>query len=424
MLSSNADIEIRFDNGNLLLGAPVKTAEGFLRAKATFARDGVLEYIKADGTIHRELRTPQENQRIYQQYGLRPLTLEHPPQLLTPVTAPKYATGSTDGTTAYDLQGFIHGEILSFDDKQIRLLESGEALDISSGYTCKNRQEPGTWRGEPYDSVQIVKDINHVCTTRRGRSGNSVGVKMDSEFSDRYRDQYGANFAMQINNDGWLPPGIEYVPQTQYFDLGGSMSDKQLVSTQIGKTTYQVDPLVAPAIENQANRIDSLEEENKQLKAQLAEAETKADSLQTELEAKSSEVDELTGRCDTFETFIDQAQPALQSQGYRWDAASATLEEPHSDMKDKHHQDMDDHEDMDDEDMEYGDEGTKNKKDMSGQDQGKGNKADCKQDSATELVAAYEDAKTLIPDLKFDGEKYDSVVAIQRDVVSRSDFSR
>ena len=83
-------LSVRFDGGKILR-QPEFTPEGFLRAEAVFAKDGILEYRTPNGGIVRELRTPAENQRILTKFGLKPLSLEHPPELITPQNAKRYA---------------------------------------------------------------------------------------------------------------------------------------------------------------------------------------------------------------------------------------------------------------------------------------------------------------------------------------------
>jgi hypothetical protein len=56
------------------LGKPRKTTNGFLEASAFLSRAGVFEYRNADGSVHRQLRLPEE---IFRAESLE--TLRHSP---------------------------------------------------------------------------------------------------------------------------------------------------------------------------------------------------------------------------------------------------------------------------------------------------------------------------------------------------------
>lgn len=152
------------------------TEDGRLFCDAFYAVDGVLEYRQRDGTIVRELRRPEENQRMADRCNGLYVTLEHPPFLLTSESAKPYTVGMTDDAPRYD-GGFVKGGVKLFDQIAIDSVLSGDRTQGSLGYRCDIKKEPGIWNGKPYDQEQINVEPNHYAITKRGRAGPEVGLK-------------------------------------------------------------------------------------------------------------------------------------------------------------------------------------------------------------------------------------------------------
>ena len=183
---------------------PYETEDGMLLVSAVFARDGVLEYRRADGTIRRELRLPEENQKALAQFGLVPFTVEHPlVGLLTKDNAHLYRKGITLQSPKYRAVpgkgGFVEGQIAIFDDDAKRLVQDGSKLELSTGYKCTTEEKPGvyvcphTGNAYVYDAIQRNIRVNHQAVTVQGRAGADVAIKMDSTA--------GLEFAYQVGLD-------------------------------------------------------------------------------------------------------------------------------------------------------------------------------------------------------------------------------
>ena len=168
---------IRFDAGEIR--EHEFTKEGYFRAEAVFARDGILEYRSPDGSVRRELRTPEANKQALLGFGLKPVSLEHPPVLIDSLNAKEYSVGLSDSTVVYDRGGFVRGVITVLDSVAVNSIRDKKTLQISAGYKCNIDPTPGVWQGQRYDAIQTDLEINHIALTQKGRAGDQVKVCFD-----------------------------------------------------------------------------------------------------------------------------------------------------------------------------------------------------------------------------------------------------
>jgi hypothetical protein len=164
----------------------METPEGYLRIRATFSRSGCQTYTNPDGSKRVEYRPPEEVSRpdsLLSMGGL-PVTLEHPPQLLTPATARQHTRGHS-GTQVEFTDGFVHGTVTVTDSEAIEEVKSGRAVELSNGYRCEYDPTPGVAPdGTRYDGVQRNISGNHHAITRRARAGPEVCLHFDSADGD------------------------------------------------------------------------------------------------------------------------------------------------------------------------------------------------------------------------------------------------
>jgi hypothetical protein len=178
-------VQFRFDRSSIT-GNWVETPEGFLRIPATFARTGCQTYSNPDGSQRVEYRPESEvaRQDSFLSLGGLPVTLEHPPQLLTPDTARQYQRGSSGTYVVYD-NGFVHGTVVLTDREAIEAVKRGDATELSVGYRCEYDATPGVAPdGTPYDGVQRAISGNHHAITRKARAGSEVRLHFDSADGD------------------------------------------------------------------------------------------------------------------------------------------------------------------------------------------------------------------------------------------------
>lgn len=172
-------MEYRVDTGGI--NKYEITSQGYLRAWATIARIGVQTYYNADGSPRRELRSPEEvsSPESLASFGLKPHTIDHPPEFLHSKNTRAYQTGSTDSTVFYQ-QGFVNVAINVIDSEAIEEIQSGRRAELSAGYTCELDFSPGMWRGQKYDAIQRNIRGNHVSSVARGRAGPNVKMHVDT----------------------------------------------------------------------------------------------------------------------------------------------------------------------------------------------------------------------------------------------------
>ena len=178
-------MQFRFDRSSIT-GNWVETPEGFLRIRATFARTGCQTYSNPDGSQRVEYRPESEvaRQDSFLSLGGLPVTLEHPPQLLTPDTARQYQRGASGTHVVYD-NGFVHGTVVLTDREAIEAVKRGDATELSVGYRCEYDATPGVAPdGTRYDGVQRAISGNHHAITRKARAGSEVRLHFDSADGD------------------------------------------------------------------------------------------------------------------------------------------------------------------------------------------------------------------------------------------------
>lgn len=157
-----------------------RTPQGFLRAPAYATRVGVLKYRRADGSMLRELRHPDE---VFKAESLAtlanvPLTNNHPTTMLDSKNARFLTVGWTGDNIERDGK-FVKTKVTITDEEAIKDVESGKQ-EVSCGYRCELEEQPGMYDGEEYDVVQKNIRYNHLALVDRGRAGREVRIKLDS----------------------------------------------------------------------------------------------------------------------------------------------------------------------------------------------------------------------------------------------------
>lgn len=399
---------IRFDSGTIR--SPIKTPEGYFKAVGSFAKQGILEYRTPDGGIRREFRPGEENEKALKKWASQVVTNEHPDRLVNAENAKQYQVGITDSTVFLE-DDYVRGVVIVTDAEAVRSIERGDTTEISTGYKCRVINEPGTWRGQHYDAVQVDIEPNHVALTKKGRAGSDVALHLDSDDKD---------VAYQTTN-----------------------KHKSMASLTIKGATYEVDPLIASVVsghisdlEKQAIKADSLSEKETELDKQIA-------SLQQQIEELTEERDRYQGHADAYEVVTTNALPILEKYGYAWNADS---EEFVLDSKKKKMMVEEDEEE--DEEEEYEDEeemmpkSKKKKMDMKKMDMKKYDSSDeddeeeegdeddeeemtARKDSVPVILEAWKKAEDLGLNFKFDSalDRDDIYHAIASELMPDVDLS-
>lgn len=114
-------------------------------------------------------------------FAHRPVTNDHPPEMVTADNWAKYAKGGTSAEIARDGE-YIRVPLLISDASTIADVESGKR-ELSSGYVCDLEWTPGkTANGETFDASQRNIRANHVAIVDHGRAGSNVRIGDQAKF--------------------------------------------------------------------------------------------------------------------------------------------------------------------------------------------------------------------------------------------------
>lgn len=157
------------------------TDEGFLKVPARIGRTGVQDYTAREMGLSD--RDPNDKVIVYRpeeevfsdatlnSFGFKPVTNNHPPELLDAKNAKKFSVGMSDREVMRD-GDFMATDLNIFDADSIDDVESGKA-EVSNGYTADIDFTPGlTPNGMKYDAIQRNIRGNHIAIVTRGRAGS------------------------------------------------------------------------------------------------------------------------------------------------------------------------------------------------------------------------------------------------------------
>lgn len=159
----------------------METVEGFLICRnVPIARTGEMEYLecelKPDGSSSKMVTVCRSPDEVFSEAALssfegKPVTDEHPPELLTPDNCIQYARGHAQnirkGTGEWE--GHVIADLHIQDDELIRAVQGGKR-EISCGYECSyTENEDGTY------SQHDIRG-NHIAVVTRGRAGKHVAI--------------------------------------------------------------------------------------------------------------------------------------------------------------------------------------------------------------------------------------------------------
>ena len=223
------------------------TAEGFLTGDAIVTRTGVFQYVNADGTIRHELRHPDDvfNADSLESLKLKPVTDDHPPELVNSDNAEIYSIGSTGESVTTD-ENSVAIKFSVHRKDAIKKVALGKR-ELSLGYNLDLEEESGVWDGVPYTHRQKNIRYNHLAIVDQARAGRMARIHMDG-------------FAVQLHHD----------------EEDKSMTDKEMQTVNLDGLSYRADAEVAKAYEKAVlsekqarNDAEALKGQVDELKAQL-----------------------------------------------------------------------------------------------------------------------------------------------------------
>lgn len=225
---------------------------------------GVFPYMKADNSVEMEAKLPTEllSEGTVSSANSKPITDNHPDELVTQVNARNYMKGFT-ATNAHVENDKLKVDMTITDKSLIDEINKGKQ-ELSIGFETEVVPKKGEYKGVAYDSVQRNIRINHVAVVEQGRAGHSVRLLGDS---------------------------AEMVEQDAHQKKG-----KQMETTKV--RLDGADVTVATA---DADKIIKLDADNADKAKKIAE-------LEAQIEEKKKELDELKGKSEEEKKNADEAQ--------------------------------------------------------------------------------------------------------------------
>ena len=284
-----------------------RTNEGFLRGRAIVTSIGVFTYKRKDGTVQRELRLPEEVFAFdtLNSMKLKPVTLNHPNELVTSENADRLQVGSLGDNPTSTTQW--HNEpwdkvtdgincaidmVITKKDAIDAVLNGKQAL--SMGYTCDlEAAQPGaTWCGIEYDFIQRNIRYNHCAIVDEARAGDNAKIELRADSEDAVLEDMvfykktdgGTQMLKKINLDG-----IDYeAEETVIKALHAANERADKAEKDACGTKKELDEAVA----NAKKAKDELEKKISEIEAERDTAKEKADGLEKEnAELKKNNLD-------------------------------------------------------------------------------------------------------------------------------------
>lgn len=181
----------RFDFHRLDAARVKQTTQGFLTVAGRLTRVGVLDYYRADGSVYRELRHPED---VFDVESLSTLAMAPVTDLHGGMVSPDNVQALGVGIVGHDVVGrgdgpFVTGSATIQRRDTIDAVLARRRTELSPGYRCFVEDGADTWDGtefglglQKYDGRQRRIRYNHLAVgpTDWGRSGRDVALHMDS----------------------------------------------------------------------------------------------------------------------------------------------------------------------------------------------------------------------------------------------------
>lgn len=269
----------RFTDAVMLDGSVNVTDRGLV-AVAKAARTGIQDYLgsevgRPDLPVVRVYRPADEvfSADALASFSHAPITMDHPPEMVTPENWDNYAVGEVSTAAGVDKK-WVSLPLIVKAKNAIDAVQGGKN-QLSAGYSCKLDWTPGVDEtGQAFDAVQRNIVINHVAIVDAARAGNEARIGDEKRV-------WGASPMQPATGQ----PGD--APITQTDNKEQPMSNVTIV---LGDKAVQVAATDAPAVE--AFKADTA----KKFDEAVAAHDKAIAAKDAELAAKDAEIDALKGK--------------------------------------------------------------------------------------------------------------------------------
>ena len=240
---------------------------------------GVFPYMKADGSVEMEAKLPTEllSEGTVSSANSKPITDNHPDELVTQVNARNYMKGFT-ATNAHVENDKLKVDMTITDKSLIDEINKGKQ-ELSIGFETEVVPKKGEYKGVAYDSVQRNIQINHVAVVEQGRAGHSVRLLGDSaEMIEQDVQKKGKRMdTTKVRLDG-ADVTVATADADKIIKLDADNAEKE-------KKIAELEAL----IEEKKKELDELKGEAEEEKKNADEAQAKADAAEKELDSLKKE---------------------------------------------------------------------------------------------------------------------------------------
>ena len=202
---------------------------------------------------------------------MKPLTLLHPDEKVTPENVGKLSVGSVGSDVTSDSYR-VYVSLTATKKDAVDAVENGSARSLSCGYDCDIEWTSGTWMGMKYDCIQRKIRYNHVALVPVPRAGDGNAIRMDSA-------------------------GTPTLPDMNKHENNTNQEDK-MDKIHLDGADYQAEPQVIAAYNKAVDRADGLE---KELEKARTDAKEQLDKLTAAKSTVEAERDSIKERLDAME---------------------------------------------------------------------------------------------------------------------------
>lgn len=265
---------------------------------ARLTRTGVFIYRNPDGTERREYRSPAEVFKVdsMQTFVMAPVTLRHPPEMVTTENAAQYTVGQLGENIRQDGIHMIAPLVLNT-ASAIAAVEGG-MREVSCGYACDLDETPGVSPdGERYDARQYNIRGNHLAIVDAGRAGTAA-IKFDA--------------AEQVLTD------VIPAPANEKSDDEKGVSHVDELKKALAEVTEQTKRADAEAkrATDEKTRADASDAKVKDLEAQLVKAESDKAAEAKRADEQNKRADEATkARKDSDDSIAARVTARVELEG-------------------------------------------------------------------------------------------------------------
>lgn len=185
------------------------TNEGYLVDHPIVTSCGIFEYVNPDGSVRRELRLPEHvfAEQSLKTYKGKPIIITHDAGVVNKENVDKEQIG-TILSEGYQDGDDVRAEIIIHNTDAMK--DCG-LKELSLGYNLDLIEEPGTWKGEPYDAIQTNITINHLALVASARAGEQARLNIDG--SDEPELKGGKVMSKPVTKKKRADEGIDLTPE-------------------------------------------------------------------------------------------------------------------------------------------------------------------------------------------------------------------